>query len=444
MTVATTRRPRVPDSEKCWALIERVAGSSQLKRAPRLQELLFYISKRSIKEGCDRVHEQEIGSQVFGRPETYDTSYDNIVRTNISDLRKRIEHYFNSEGRQEKLIMELPRGSYVPVFRFRLEELEVETGALVENEAATLELPAPLPDAPSTVFPRQWVSRVWAAVSVFILVLAIGCSFLFWTRYRALHRAIYAWQDQPSVSELWSRILAANPETDIVLSDNSIGLVQTLSKQTFPLKDYLSHNYLNELQSDDFSPDKQAAMSRILSWNLESPEESTLARRILRLDPLSNHIRVYNARFYMAELIRLDNVILIGARKSNPWEELFEDHTNFVTEFGNDGSITVENRSPARGEQEVYTQTDTVHYCVVAFLPNPGHNGIVLLIEGTNAEATEAAGDFLLSEDQLSSFKKALRASTFPYFEALLKVSSVRGTPLTATVEAYRTYSNLH
>jgi hypothetical protein len=80
----------------------------------------------------------------------------------------------------------------------------------------------------------------------------------------------------------------------------------------------------------------------------------------------------------------------------------------------------------------------------VAFLPNPEHNGIVLLIEGTNAEATEAAGDFLLSEDQLSSFKKALHVSTFPYFEALLKVSSVRGTPLTATVEAYRTYSNLH
>jgi hypothetical protein len=441
--VATTRRPRVPDSEKCWALIERVAGSSQLKRAPRLQELLFYISKRSIKEGCDRVHEQEIGSQVFGRPETYDTSYDNIVRTNISDLRKRIEHYFNSEGRQEKLIMELPRGSYVPVFRFRLEELEVETGALVENEAATLELPAPLPDAPSTVFPRQWVSRVWTAVGIFILLMAIGCALLFWGRYRALHHALYAWQDQSSMSDLWSRILTANPETDIVLSDDSIGLAQALSNRTVSLKDYLGRSYISQLQSDDLSPDKQAAMSRILSWNLESPEESTLARRILRLDPLSNHIRVYNARFYMAELIRLDNVILIGARKSNPWEELFEDRTNFVTEFGNNG-ITVENRSPARGEQKVYTQTDTVHYCVVAFLPNPGHNGIVLLIEGTNAEATEAAGDFLLSEDQLSSFKKALRASTFPYFEALLKVSSVRGTPLTATVEAYRTYSNLH
>lgn len=443
MTVATTRKPRVPDSERCWALIERLAGSSQLKRATRLQELLFYISRRSLKEGCDRLLEKEIGAQVFGRPETYDTAYDNIVRTNISDLRKRIELYFKSEGSQEKLIIEIPRGSYVPVFRFRSGEAENETGVLPEQEPAPLELPSP-PEALAAVSPRRWSTQDWAAVRTLLLVLAIGCALFFWSRYRALHRSIYAWQRQPAVSELWSRILAANPETDIVLSDDSFALAQTLSKQTFSLKDYLSHNYLNELQSDNFSPNEQTALKRIVSWNLESPEESALARRILGLDPLSQRMRVYNARFYMAELFRLDNVILIGARKSNPWAELFEDRMNFITEFGNNGSVAVENRSPGRGEEKFYPQTDTVHYCVVAFLPNPERNGIALLIEGTNAEATEAAGDFLLSENQLSSFKKALHSHTLPYFEALLKVSSVRGTPFTATVEAYRTYPNLH
>ena len=379
---------------------------------------------------------------MFGRSESYDTTFDNIVRTNISDLRKRIERYFNSEGSHERLIMEVPRGSYVPIFRFRIAEPENGAVALREKEDAPAEVPAAVEAHP--VPRRRQTSQGWTVVGVFVLALAIGCALLFWVRYRALHRAIYAWQDEPAVSGLWSRILAANPETDIVLSDDSIGLVQTLSKQTFSLKDYLSHSYLNELQSNGFSPDKQAAVNRILSWNLESPEESALARRILNLDPLNSHMRVYNARFYMAELIRLDNVILIGARKSNPWEELFEDQTNFVTEFGNDGLVTVENRSPVRGEQKIYTQTDGVHYCVVAFLPNPEHNGIALLIEGTNAEATEAAGDFLFSEDRLSGFKKTLRVSTFPYFEALLKVSSVRGTPLTATIETYRTYPNLH
>jgi hypothetical protein len=67
-----------------------------------------------------------------------------------------------------------------------------------------------------------------------------------------------------------------------------------------------------------------------------------------------------------------------------------------------------------------------------------------MLMEGTGAEATEAGGDFLLSEDQLSNFMRTLRFTKLPYFEVLLRVSSVRGTPLTASIEAHREYSNLH
>jgi hypothetical protein len=79
----------------------------------------------------------------------------------------------------------------------------------------------------------------------------------------------------------------------------------------------------------------------------------------------------------------------------------------------------------------------------VAYLPNPSRNGVILIVEGSNAEATEAAGNFLLSEPQLSNFKQRLRVNQFPFFEVLLKVSSVPGTPLTANVETYRTYPNL-
>ncbi len=434
----------MPDSEKCWALLERVAASSQLRRATRLQELLFYMGKRSLKDGCDRVHEQEIGAQVFGRPESYDTTIDNIVRTNVSDLRKRIEAYFNSEGHHEKLIMEIPRGSYVPVFRYRSAESENGTSALPDMAVPAMELPAVTPVATPIAEPRRRIPGWRTVVGFLILTLAIGCALFYWSRYRVLHQALYAWQEQPSVDALWSRILSANPQTDIVLSDASIGLVQTLSQKTFPLKDYLGRSYLGQLQGEDLSADMHTAVNRILAWNLGSPDEFALARRILALDPLSDHLHLYNARYYMPDLIRRDSVILIGARKSNPWAELFEDRTNFITRFGNNGVVTVENQSPAVGEQKTYTQTEAAEYCVVAYLPSTEHNGVALLIEGTDAEATEAAGDFLLSEAQLSNFRKMLHVNHFPYFEVLLKVSSVRGTPLTATVNAYRIYPSSH
>jgi hypothetical protein len=445
MTLTTVRRARLPDLETCWALLERVAASSQLRRAARLQELLFYVGKRSLKDGCDRIHEQEIGSQVFGRPESYDTTIDNIVRTNVSDLRKRIDAYFNSEGLHEKLIMEIPRGNYVPVFKYRSAQAETVTSTRTEVEEVLFNpLPVAIQEVPQTLSSQRRSFDVRTAAVLVVVGLAIGSALYNWNRYRVLYQSLYAWQDKPAVATLWSQILTANPNTDIVISDTSIGLTQTLSHNTFLLKEYLSHSYVGQLQAQNLSPDMRAALNRILAWNLGSPDEFNLARRILALDPLGKSIHLYNARNYMPDLIKRDNVILVGARKSNPWEEIFESRTNFITKFNDNGSITVINRSPAAGEQQIYTQTDTAEYCVVAYLPNPDSSGIVLLINGTDAEATEAAGDFLLAEDQLSNFKKTLHTNNFPYFEVLLKVSSVRGTPLTATIDAYRIYSNSH
>ena len=427
----------MPDTETCWALLERVAGSASLKRASRLQELLFYVGKRSLKDGCDRVHEQEIGSKVFRRPDSYDTSADNIVRTNVSDLRKRIEMYFNSEGSHETLIMEIPRGSYVPVFRYRT--TDPESGAETAKDRRprqSVESNISTAEAPVAHTHTAWMPIALAICAVLIIGLAASCVY-FWAQYRALHDPLYAWQSKPAVAQFWSQFLNANPNTDIVISDTGIGLAEALSRKTFPLNDYLSHSYISQLQSLDMSPDMHTAINRILSWNLANPDEFVLARRILTLDPLGKSMHFYNARNYVPDLIKRDNVILIGARKSNPWAELFDGRMNFITEFD---SPRVTNRAPAKGEQAIYFPSDSDGYCVVAYLPNSDHNGVVLLIEGTNAEATEAASDFLLSEDQLSSFKKMLHVSDLPYFQVLLKVSAVRGTPLSASVEAYRIY----
>lgn len=437
---STLRLSTMPDNEECWGLLERVAASAQLKRAARLQELLFYIGKRYLRDGCDRVHEQEIGAQVFKRPDSYDTNFDNIVRTNVSDLRKRIEAYFLSEGAREPLIVEIPRGGYTPVFRFRAAEAvppaepAAETRAL--NQDATQSAARPLPAAPR----RVWTFAALLGTTALSIALAIGC-FVLSHQLNVVHQMLFAWQSKPSVAELWTEIFNANPDTDIVISDAGIGMVEALSQKNFQLNEYLNHSYVEQIQSENLSPDMRAAINRVMAWNLASPDEFALSRRLLALDPMDKKLHLYNARNYMPDLIKRDNVILIGARKSNPWDEVFNGQLNFVTEFD---SPRVINLVPAPGEQPVYPNTESVSYCVVAYLPKPDRTGVVLLIEGTDAEATEAAGDFLLSEDQLSSFKRLLRATKLPYFQVLLKVSAVRGTPLAATVQAYRAYPNLH
>jgi len=188
----------------------------------------------------------------------------------------------------------------------------------------------------------------------------------------------------------------------------------------------------------------QTLLNRVLRWNLGSQDEFKLAHRIMALDPLGKSIHLYDARDYMPDLTNRDNVILIGGSISNPWDDLFKDRMNFGLRFDTDGAIAVVNRAPTGSEAPIYAQSNSVQYCVIGYLPNPTHSGQVLLIEGTGAEATEAAGNFLLSENQLANFKKALHLDRLPYFEVLLKVSSVQGTPLASTVEAYRAYPGLH
>jgi hypothetical protein len=104
----------------------------------------------------------------------------------------------------------------------------------------------------------------------------------------------------------------------------------------------------------------------------------------------------------------------------------------------------VSNLVPRQGEPANYASSEQVGYCAIGYFPNQAQNTYVLLLAGTNAEATEAAGDFLLSEDQLSTFLAKLHTKTFPPFEVLLKITQVRGTPLNSSIETYRVYPMPH
>lgn len=415
-----------------------------MRRATRLKELLFYVGRRSLKEGCSQVHEQEIGAKVFGRNDSYDTSFDNIVRTNVSDLRKRIEAYFNAEGLHENVIMEIPRGTYVPVFRLRQPEpalapvIDAEAHASGHHGHIDAESGVAIADTPQALKRRRWIVVALIAEGLIALLFAAGCVTL-WMENRAVNQSFYGWEYKPALATFWNDFLSASPDTDVVMPDTSFAMVQSISGKTFSFNQYLSRNYNAALENSDLSPDTRIALGLIAARNLGTPSGFKLTQRILSLDPLGKRVHSYYARDYMPALLKRDNVVLIGARIANPWDELFESRMNFTAVTEN--SVTsIINHAPAAGEQQVYNRTDSVGYCTVAYLPNPSSSGGVLLIEGTSAEATEAAGDFLLSEDQLSSFRDRLHVKRFPYFEALLKISAVRGTPLTVTLEAYRTY----
>jgi hypothetical protein len=119
----------MPVASHSRELLERIAASDQFQKSKRLRDLLLFLGERSLHDPYCTLREQEIGVEVFGRPPDYDTSHDTLVRVHVSQLRKKLQDYFLAEGRKEPLVIEIPKGSYVPVFRPRTEVAENEPRA---------------------------------------------------------------------------------------------------------------------------------------------------------------------------------------------------------------------------------------------------------------------------------------------------------------------------
>lgn len=111
--------------QECRALVQKIVASNEFHRATRLRDFLSYVVDRKLARAPQEVTESLIGHRVFGRPSSYNTGEDSIVRTEARLLRQRLERYFSKEGASEPIVLEIPKGSYVPVFFRRDHALEI-------------------------------------------------------------------------------------------------------------------------------------------------------------------------------------------------------------------------------------------------------------------------------------------------------------------------------
>jgi hypothetical protein len=438
-----TRLPRsAEDQRTILSELDEILASTLFSASSRYPSLLKYVVEKNLKGEFADLKERTIGVEVFHRHPDYDTNADPVVRSCAGEVRRRLAQFYQSADRNPRIVIELPVGGYVPEFHW---ETPVVATLTQDLTTSTVPLPELVRSVGEPLPRREHQLRIWIPLGVFILALAVLC-LVQELRLRSIDHALYGWKYSPSVASLWSDFFAASPSTDIVIGDSALILVQNLSGETVSFNDYLSRNYVNQVSRATTNPELRQAISLISKRDLANPGDVRLAQRILALDPLSNHLHLYTSRQYMPTMIKQDNVILIGSRFSNPSEELFESQLTFAVETEASGTATVTNRSPTAGEPATYKTTPTTGYCVIAYLPNPQHKGKVLLIEGTVAEATEAAGDFLLSEDQFAAFRRQLPPGKLSYFEVLLKTSELTatGTPITASVVSYRIHAADH
>ncbi len=434
---------------EAWELLQRVVSSQELKRAVRLRELLLYLGTRSLKDKETSLREQEVGAAVFGRAEDYDTNIDNIVRVNVSELRKRLYHYFQEEGVAETIVMEIPRGGYHPVFFAR--QLTGPT-AVGQAEPATVERAAVNPALASEagevvvnpekpVLAGRWLHLALSGCLVFITCVAI----FYYLRAQDLRAQLQPWQADSQRRLFWSSFFGTGQQVDIVTADTSYALAEDILQRPISLDDYLDYKYKDFADLPGLTPQTRDALNLVLDRNTGSVGDFEAAERVMELDAHSPTINLASARAYTPENIKKNNVILIGSRESNPWVELYKDRMNFQVEYdpARHNSYVV-NRAPAEGEAGVYQVGGDKNrdYSVVAFVPNLAANRAALIIAGTDSQGTRAAGEFITSSEGLAAVRARLPADRFPYFEVLLSSSRLEGTTLHTSIEAFRGYGH--
>jgi TolB-like protein/Tfp pilus assembly protein PilF len=105
--------------------LERILASQTFGAADAQKRFLRYAVEQTLAGHRDLIKEYSVGSQVFGRGDSFDPRVDPIVRIQAGKLRSRLVKYYAGEGRHDAVRIDVPKGSYAPVFS--IAGLEPET-----------------------------------------------------------------------------------------------------------------------------------------------------------------------------------------------------------------------------------------------------------------------------------------------------------------------------
>jgi hypothetical protein len=432
-----------------WELVQRVAASVPFQKTARLRDFLLYVSERMLKHDFDNIRESNIGFAVFGRAPDYNPSEDNIVRVEARHLRKRLADYFANEGKDEPVVIVIPKGSYVPVFASR-ETLAAELDPATPAEpAASTPEPEAAPPEPLAK-PGRWARPLFRYGIAASLVLLAGVSAGLVVQNRQLASQLSGRPRLGAPGFPWTAVFN-DRETKIALADSCLVMVEDVLGRRIGLNEYVTRGFMNSIRQSGSSPDLRAMLSLISGRQYTSLADVMFVSKIMQLTgEFKQNVVLTYARNLNIRDFKVSNFVLVGSPRANPWVELFEPKMNFLFDFDTKvGRPLFRNRSPRSGEQAIYMtngangNTDD-SYAVVALLPNLNRTGNVLIIEGTNMEGTEAGVEYLTGLDLAKEMPPELAARVAkrrpnpPYFEILLKLRTVGGTSESVEPIAYR------
>jgi hypothetical protein len=402
------------------AHVRQIVESPAFRGSKRSQEFLQFIVERALESHFDDLKERALGVELFGRAPSYDTGDDSIVRVTARDVRKRLAQFYAESGFDSEFRIELPPGSYIPEFR-------TSTTGFPDSVAQIEKTPG---DSSTTTAPPVGRRR-----HILLSVLLVLGAAVLWS-------GLKLWKQNGLGADHvlpWSALTQQSKQIHVIFCDPDIVNVQRLMNYSVSLSDYANQHYWPNAA---MTPEVQRVLQAV-SFRGASVAEVD-AGIALRIADIARSGKKFGMDTHTARSLRLtdfktdDSFVLLGSPRSNPWFELFQDQLDFNFEFDSVRKAEfVRNKHPRNGEASVYVPTAEgwgtgQAYAIIALVNNATQGGKVLLLAGSNAEATEAAGRLVTNVDLFSGTLRSHgidpRGSA-RRFEILLRVSTMAGSP---------------
>ncbi len=408
------------DRSQLLAEIDKITGSSVLHGSESLCKLLRYLSKHSLEKPGVHLKEYQIATEVFGRPTDFDPQADSTIRVQAGRLRGKLSEYYSSEGTEDPIVVELPRGSYVLQFHHR------SHGNGKGHGAADYE-----PDrAGATARRRAGASGIAIGVLSVLLIAALATIMNLWSKKTATSPAIGEPPAPAAFQTFWSPFVAGPEEPWVVFSNAAfIGRPETGMRYFDPTRDPKGQIW-----------DHYTGVGEVLAVHDLDQVFGALRQRI----------RVKRGSLFSLDDAKNNDLIFVGSPSENLTLLDIPGTREFVfrrLDSGpRKGDLAVVNVHPEPGEGKAFLASPsssplTEDYSVVALMPGLNSVRSVMILAGTTTFGTQAAVEFVSRQSSVQALLTRLsvsKASEMVPFEALLRVKVTRGVPVETELLAVR------
>jgi hypothetical protein len=403
--------------------LERIVRSRHFRNSKRYPTFLRFVVEQTLAGKTETLKERTLGVDVFARPSHYDTNEDPIVRVTAGEIRKRIAQYYQEPGHEEELRIDLPLGSYVPHFLPATHPISIAEHHNQRDQsdpsiaiASALEREMVGPEAIGLA-PKQSVAvagmRRWRTILVSaLLILLVTTAALAGILLRN------RWKDQ-GINYFWRPIIAAGPPALIVIGVHSLnerGQDEVPNVHSSSTRDG-QENMLAAMVRSDMIP-----VSDIVSY---SEITDLLTRR-------THTYRTKGSADTTLEDLRQGPVILIGGL-DNVWTKRLVAplRYSFFASTQLESEIR-DSKDPShvwKFDNMQLVSGDSRDYAIVASYFDSTIGQHVLVVAGIGKAGTQAAAEFVTSDQDLKSWLTEEKVPRGKNVELVLSTEILDGQP---------------